>query len=547
MQATKGSATAGAREMPEWALPAGIERTALTETRPISAIACLLLLELALPAHAQVELPTAPLQPRIVNGLPTHDYPSTAALMEGTSSIQFCSAVLVGCETVLTAAHCVCLEDGSQCQTGGSALLDPANLKVFLPHAGFFSVADISVPPDFEFGVREDVAILTLTEPVTGITPSRLNTIARLAEGSRAEIVGFGTATEAPFDNGIKRAGEIETTSCDIVDGGQYICWDFIDPLGAPGTDANTCMGDSGGPLFDDFGSGNVVAGLGSGGVRTDCQTDDSPFNLDIFANRNWILATGGADLEVGECGDLPPVGGPGAITIDHSGDLDSVADTVDHTFEVPAGTHSLRVALNGEEGLFFNDFDLELSPGAPPPTGPAACTSTLSGTFEFCEIAEPAAGTWNARVLGLSGEGEYQLTIALLREVDLGPCVPDGTTLCIDDELGDGRFEVTISWDTSQAGGVAGLGQVIELAPVGIDFGGVFWFFDARNPEILFKVLNACSVNGHYWVFWSAGTNVRLVITVLDRKTGHQRVYFNPDRNPAAPVTDTAAFSCPQ
>ena len=529
--------------MAKWDGHMKIERTIMRAKLRALIITCLVLLGVGLPAIARAELETSPLLPRIVNGVSTPDYPTAAAILEGTSSVQFCSGVLVGCQTVLTAAHCVCQQGGAECQPGGAALSDPEDVNVFLPHAGFFSVADIQIPAGFEFGVREDVAMLKLAEPVTGITPSRLNSIAPLGIGESADIVGFGLATEAPFDNGIKRAGAIETSSCTVVDADQYICWEFDAPLGEPGADTNTCFGDSGGPLFDDFGSGEVVAGLGSGGVRADCQPDDQPFDLDIFANLDWILANGGADLAAGQCGSLPPVDGPAALAINENGNLDS--DEVDRTFEVPAGTHSLRVGLNGEEGLLFNDFDLTVSQGAPPPSGPAACTSTKFGTFEFCEIDEPAAGTWNARVTNLNGEGEYQLTIAMLRAIDLGPCTPDLTTLCIDDEEGDGRFEVTISWDTSQAGGQAGQGRVIELAPVGIDFGGVFWFFDERNPEVLLKVLNACSVNGNYWVFWSAGTNVRLVVTVLDRKTGEQRGYFNPDRNPAAPVTDTSAFLC--
>ncbi|HVR29665.1 MAG TPA: hypothetical protein VMS86_09020, partial [Thermoanaerobaculia bacterium] len=64
-------------------------------------------------------------------------------------------------------------------------------------------------------------------------------------------------------------------------------------------------------------------------------------------------------------------------------------------------------------------------------------------------------------------------------------------------------------------------------------------------NPEVLLKVLDGCEVNGHYWVFWSAGTNVRLVVTVTDRRTARQRVYANPDLMPALPVTDIRAFTC--
>jgi hypothetical protein len=74
---------------------------------------------------------------------------------------------------------------------------------------------------------------------------------------------------------------------------------------------------------------------------------------------------------------------------------------------------------------------------------------------------------------------------------------------------------------------------------------GGLFWFFGPDNPEMLVKVLNGCSVNGKFWVFSSAGTNVGLTTTVTDTLTGHLKVYANPDLTPAAPVQDTGALPC--
>ncbi len=122
----------------------------------------------------------------------------------------------------------------------------------------------------------------------------------------------------------------------------------------------------------------------------------------------------------------------------------------------------------------------------------------------------------------------------------------PSGTVLTIDDQPGDGRFQVTLDWSTVQGGGQSGKGQAISTASVGVTSGGLFWFFQASNPEVLVKVLNGCSVNGQYWAFASAGTNVGLTLTFTDTQRSRTKTYTNPDLTPAAPVQDTAAFACP-
>ncbi|HEX9670821.1 MAG TPA: IPT/TIG domain-containing protein [Thermoanaerobaculia bacterium] len=119
-------------------------------------------------------------------------------------------------------------------------------------------------------------------------------------------------------------------------------------------------------------------------------------------------------------------------------------------------------------------------------------------------------------------------------------------TLLCLDDQPGDQRFQAKINWHTTQAGGLDGAGHALSLAELGVAHGGLFWFFSQSNPELLLKVLNGCGVNSKFWVFFSAGTNVGLDVTVTDTQTGAQRTYTNPDLTPAAPVQDTAAFSCP-
>jgi hypothetical protein len=124
--------------------------------------------------------------------------------------------------------------------------------------------------------------------------------------------------------------------------------------------------------------------------------------------------------------------------------------------------------------------------------------------------------------------------------------CTPNATTLCIDHNPGDGRFMIQVTYHTTQGGGRSGSGNAIPLSSLGVDQGGLFWFFAASNPEMLIKVLDGCAISQHFWVFYAATTNVGFTVTVTDTQTGHQAVYMNADKTAAPPKQDTSALTCP-
>ncbi len=119
--------------------------------------------------------------------------------------------------------------------------------------------------------------------------------------------------------------------------------------------------------------------------------------------------------------------------------------------------------------------------------------------------------------------------------------CIPGETTLCLPES---DRFAVALDYQTVQGGGRMGEARAISLEPLGIRKGGIFYFFDAENPEMLVKVLDGCGINGYYWVFYAATTNVGFELTVMDTVAGVGKIYTNPDLNPAAPVLETRAFA---
>ena len=112
--------------------------------------------------------------------------------------------------------------------------------------------------------------------------------------------------------------------------------------------------------------------------------------------------------------------------------------------------------------------------------------------------------------------------------------CSPGAETLC----LHDGRYEVRATWRTSA--GESGSAQVVPQA--GAD-SGLFRFFDAENWEILVKVLDACAVNDHYWVYAASTTDLGYAIRVTDTATGDVKEYTNEPGRPAPAITDAKAF----
>lgn len=102
---------------------------------------------------------------------------------------------------------------------------------------------------------------------------------------------------------------------------------------------------------------------------------------------------------------------------------------------------------------------------------------------------------------------------------------------------LRESRFEVTVTWDDPFNGG-SGIGTGIQLT----EDTGAFWFFDEDNLELMVKVLDGTSINGHYWVFFGSLTNVEFELTVRDRVTGDEKTYVNAPFTFAS-VGDTMAF----
>jgi len=131
--------------------------------------------------------------------------------------------------------------------------------------------------------------------------------------------------------------------------------------------------------------------------------------------------------------------------------------------------------------------------------------------------------------------DGEHGRELWALDWVSLEfPC-PDGE-LC----LAEGRFRVEVEWDDGRGG--TGIGQPTEFHS---ESSGLFSFFRPDNWELLAKVLDGCGVNGHYWIFSAAATNVGYTLQVRDVISGLAWERGNPPGTPAPAIFDTEAFPC--
>jgi hypothetical protein len=104
---------------------------------------------------------------------------------------------------------------------------------------------------------------------------------------------------------------------------------------------------------------------------------------------------------------------------------------------------------------------------------------------------------------------------------------------------LNDSRYEVEIDW---RSAGDSGQGNAVPLTTDS----GTFWFFDEDNVEAIVKVLDACVINDHVWVFAAGLTDVETLLTVTDSELPRSRSYQSTLGVPFPPILDVEAFECP-
>jgi hypothetical protein len=151
--------------------------------------------------------------------------------------------------------------------------------------------------------------------------------------------------------------------------------------------------------------------------------------------------------------------------------------------------------------------------------TGGSASIGGVSG-LQPTGLLEVGPGSYTLNVDGVS------TTAANVT----GTCTA-GPVLCV----AGNRFRAQVTWKSGALGGAA---QAVSLS----GDTGYFWFTDPANVELMVKVLDGRTVNGNFWVFYGALSNLEYTLTITDTATGAVKTYSNPSGQFAS-VGDTVAF----
>lgn len=155
--------------------------------------------------------------------------------------------------------------------------------------------------------------------------------------------------------------------------------------------------------------------------------------------------------------------------------------------------------------------------------------------TWSFEPLATGVPHSFRIRALGSEAASLPSEVVSLTPQAPDAPCGGSAEVLCLQD-----RFRVTADWNNPHPAGGFGTGTAAAFEG---GQSGTFWFLNGANVDLIVKVLDARTVNDHFWVFHGALTDLEYWISVLDTHTGVAKTYYNPPFDDCGEF-DTAAIA---
>jgi len=266
----------------------------------------------------------------------------------------------------------------------------------------------------------------------------------------------------------------------------------------------------------------SVLAGTTTYGEKLPATTRAMTFRVTARDNRAGGGGVNSDSAVVNVVGSAGPftVTAPVINTTWTAGQFQAVSWNVANTASAPVSCANVTISLSTDGGSTF--------------THTLAASAPNSGT---ASVVAPSVSTGQARVRVACASSVFFGVNPANFTIGGGGgsgCVPGSQSLC----LNASRFRLQVAWRNPYDGGTTGVGTAVPLT----SDTGYFWFFNSANVELVVKVLDGRAVNGKFWVFYGALTDVEYSITVTDTSTSALKTYFNPGQTLGS-VADINAF----